>query len=89
MLLTGIIEAFKLELFLHFLVSGGSFGNNPVLPFLHYLDKAAGMACSLSPELLSLPLSLKPSEPDVAKAGGSLEGSVPSFALVLDPDVGC
>lgn len=73
-LLTGI-EAFKLELFLHFLVSGDSFGNNPVLLCFRYLGKAVGMACSLSPvflhsEVLVLPLFLKLPETHCKMGGG-------------------
>lgn len=93
-LLTRIIEAFKLELFLHFLVPGDSFGNNPVLPCFHYLGKAAGTTCCLSPiclhlELLVLLLFLKSPETHCKMGRGSLEGSEPSFASLLDPDVGC
>lgn len=89
-LLTGIIEAFTLELFLHFLVSGDSFGKNPVLPCFHYLGKAAGMACSLSlvclhPELLILPWFLK--SPETHCKMGWVTGMFCTF-LCFTADVG-
>ena len=89
-LLAGITGAFDLELCLHFLVSRGSFRNNPVLPCLRYLGKACGTACSLSPiclhpELLGLHFYKQLNH--TLQNRGSLEGPVPSSASLLDPDV--